>query len=495
MPLSKPALMRLTLPFAVGCVLGLLASARWLAGVPDVDGVEAAGASAEAAETPPLQVASFVQPSVVAPAVEEAPVAPAVEEAPIASVAPVLDGPAAEPPAAAAAPAEADLARQAREDSLGPGEDVIVLLGELGERETLSDALRTHGVSSRTVHEIATQMSGLFDFRYSQPKDQYRLIQGRDGTLLEFHYASSPFESYRVYREGEQYVSERREADLERRMARVAGVVDSSLYGAVTALGANPQLASDFADVFAWDVDFSRAVRSGDEFRILYERLFRKLPEGGEVFVGSGRILAARYSGAAGSHEAIYFETSKGRRGGYYRPDGSSVRRQFLKAPLKYDRISSTYTHSRLHPILKVRRPHLGIDYAAPMRTPVWAVADGRVIFKGWNGGLGKLVKIQHPNGYVTFYGHLSGYGPGLAVGSHVSQMQVIGYVGQTGLATGPHVHFHVKKGESYVNPASIKVPAGEPISSELQAEFALVRDAYLSRLDPSPLAAIDEAL
>lgn len=441
------ALARLTLPFVLGCVLGLLVSAKWVDGAARAD-----------------QASSASEPVVAA---EPAGVEPASEPAAAASSDPIF-----------AATATA----QAVESPLGPGEDVVVLLGQLDEGQTLSDALRTYGVSSRTVHEIATGLRGLFDFRYSQPGDEYRLIQGREGTLLEFHYATSPYASYRLYRDGEAYMAERRETDLERRMARIAGVVDSSLYEAVTALGASAQLATDFADVFAWDVDFSRAVRSGDEFRILYERLFRKLPDGEEAFVGPGRILAARYEGAAGSHEAIYFETSEGH-GGYYRPDGSSVERQFLKAPVKYGRISSRYSTSRLHPVLKTRRPHHGIDYAAPMRTPVWAVADGRVVFKGWNGGLGKLVKIEHPNGYVTYYGHLSGYAEGIAVGRHVSQKQVIGYVGQTGLATGPHVCFRIARDGQYVDPSRLQTQAGPPVAPEVLPLFFAARDVLLAEL------------
>jgi len=301
-------------------------------------------------------------------------------------------------------------------------------------------------------------------------------------------------EGFTVVLEGDRYAVRRDELQLTPREARIAGVVATTLHEAVKALGESPQLASDFADIFAWDIDFTRSVRPGDEFRVLYERLYF-IDEGGrESYLRPGRILAAQYEGAAGAHSAIYYESQPGQ-GGYYRADGSSVQRQFLQAPLRYARISSRYSAARHHPILRITRPHQGIDYAAPAGTPIWAVADGRVIYRGNAGGFGNLVKIRHARGYVTYYGHLSRFGSGLAVGQRVRQKQVIGYVGSTGLSTGPHVCFRIAQDGRYFNPANLHPPAGGGVSAQHRPDFFASRDSLLARLDAGSVAAAAEAL
>ena len=245
-------------------------------------------------------------------------------------------------------------------------------------------------------------------------------------------------------------------------------------------------LANDFADVFAWDIDFSRHSRPGDDFQILYERLYRTDDEGEQVYVKPGRILAAHYRGANGEYSVLYYEPEPGR-GGYFRPDGTSVEGAFLMAPLRHARITSSYSRARRHPILKVTRPHHGIDYAAAIGMPVWSVATGEVIYRGWAGGFGNLVKVKHNNGYVSYYAHLSRFAKGLRVGDRIAQKQVLGYVGQTGLATGPHVCFRVQKNGRYVNPAELRTPAGESVKPTLLATFYAARDLLLSELDDRP--------
>jgi len=190
----------------------------------------------------------------------------------------------------------------------------------------------------------------------------------------------------------------------------------------------------------------------------------------------------------------VYFETQEGH-GGYYRPDGTSVEGQFLMAPLRHARVSSSYSAARRHPILKITRPHHGIDYAAPTGTPVWAVADGEVIYRARAGGFGNLVKIRHANGYVSYYAHLSRYAKHLKVGQKVAQKQVIGYVGQTGLATGPHVCFRVAKNGQYVNPARLRTPAGEPVPSELGETFRAASAILLAELDAGTYLAAERPL
>jgi murein DD-endopeptidase MepM/ murein hydrolase activator NlpD len=367
--------------------------------------------------------------------------------------------------------------------------------GELRRGETLALALDRQEVSAQLVHEIAAALRPVFDFRYARAGDRYRLARDERGLVTEFAYRRSEWESYTLHREGETLVPERIEPAVQVEQARIAGAISTNLYDAVDALGESGELAHDFAEIFAWDVDFSRSVRPGDEFHILYERRYLKSEKGERRYVGAGRILAARYSPVLGEeHSAVYYEQGTGR-GGYYRADGSAVERQFLQAPLTYRRISSTYTTSRVHPITGRRRPHLGIDYAASTGTSVWAVANGRVTFRGWLGGLGKTVKIRHENGFESWYGHLSRY-PNLSLGQRVRQKQVIGYVGSTGLSTGPHLHFLLKKNGQLVNPSRMHAAAAEPIPRERMKQFAEARDGLLQALDARALRVVtNEAL
>jgi murein DD-endopeptidase MepM/ murein hydrolase activator NlpD len=366
----------------------------------------------------------------------------------------------------------------------------ITTEGAMRRGETLASALEKNGVSSAAVHLIATEIEPVFNFRYARPGDGYRLIQDETGQVLWFRYTRSPLQHYTIERNGEGYRLSRHDPELVRRRARIAGLVSTSLYEAVEALGEEVGVANDFAEIFAWDVDFTRGVKPGDEFSILYERLFLVGERGTETYVRPGRILAGQYSNGLQEHRAVYFEREEGR-GGYYRPDGSSVKRELLRAPLNYRRISSQFSRSRLHPILKVRRPHLGVDYAAPYGTPVWAVADGTVIFRGVEGGLGRLVKVRHSDGYVSYYGHLSRYAQSLRVGQRVQQKEVLGFVGSTGLSTGPHLHFQLMKHGRPVDPGAVHSPAGEPIPPASRQTFARVRDGLLRELDPAPLAVI----
>jgi len=410
----------------------------------------------------------------------------------VAPPAPVVEAPRAadSAPAVAPSPPEPEVAAPAPP----PAPTRIITHGELRRGDTLAAAMRRENVAPEVIHAVVEQAAAIFDFRRSQPGHRFRLVQDLDGQVVDFRYQLSNVQSIHVHLVEGAFLTEREDAELVPRVSLIAGVVTSSLYDSLLALGEGPQLANDFANVFAWDVDFSRSVQAGDEFRILYERLYRVDDDGNESYVGPGRILAARYGGSVGEHTAVYYEAGEGH-GGYYRADGSSVERQFLMAPLSYSRISSSYTSARRHPILNVTRPHYGIDYAAKEGSPVWSIADGEVIYRGWAGGFGNLVKIRHAKGYVSYYAHLSGFARGLRVGDHVRQKQVIGRVGHTGLATGPHVCFRVTRNGSYVNPARVEAPAAKPIPDENRDEFYAVRDELLSELDAGPFVATGDAL
>ncbi len=365
-----------------------------------------------------------------------------------------------------------------------PEPELTVIEGELVRRQTLGHALRKQGLDGVVIQELVGAMSPVFNFRYSKVGDLYRASLTAAGELVGFEYVRSPIESYSLKREGGKLVAAKHEPNVVVQRALLAGVVTSNLYQSVVDLGETGELAHDFAEIFAWDVDFSKA-QPGDEFRAVYERRFYETKTG-PVYLGPGRILAARYANRDDDYTAIYFEPTPSH-GGYYRPDGSAAQRQFLQAPLNYRRISSQYAASRLHPVLGIRRPHLGTDYAASHGTPVWAVADGTVVFRGWNGGLGNTVKIRHNSGYETVYGHLSGFSRSLRVGHRVRQKEVIGFVGSTGLSTGPHLHFVFTLKSRPVNPATVRIPQGAPITPALRGEFARVRNDVLGMMDPAP--------
>ncbi len=411
--------------------------------------------AAGASEGSPAQAAEAA-----AAEADELPADPAEPSVELAVVAPVAPAPPSRPPAPE---------RRIVKGSMRPG-------------DSLSSSFARAGLARALAFRIDRLVRPEFSFRRAQPGHTWTVQLDGAGALVDFRYALSRYELVHLFYDHGRPVVRQEEANLNSRRTTLQGRVESTLYEAVTARGEDSQLAHDFSEIFAWDLDFTRSVRAGDAFRVLYERLYRVDEDGSETYLRPGRILAAHYEGEVGSLEAVYFEREAGR-GGYYRPDGTSVEGKFLKAPVRHARVTSRYSSSRLHPILKIKRPHHGIDYAAPHGEPVWAVADGRVIERGWAGGFGNLVKIRHRNGYVSYYTHLSRFARGLKVGSAVRQKQVIGYVGQTGLATGPHVCFRIAKAGRYVNPATIRMPAGDAIPDRLRADFVSQRDLLLAQL------------
>jgi murein DD-endopeptidase MepM/ murein hydrolase activator NlpD len=360
-----------------------------------------------------------------------------------------------------------------------PPEGLVVLTGRIQKGGTLGSTLSAEGLPTSVVREIAAALRPVFDVRKVQPDDLYALIRDSEGEVISFEIQRGRKTVYRLERSesGELEPSASRLAQ-ERRLLHVAGVIEKSLFESMLALGERPDLVQAFADIFAFELDFSTQTRPGDEFRLVFEKFYDQ-----KGFVEYGHILAAQYRNADRDYTAIRFEDEHGERAGYYTPEGRSVRRAFLRAPVNYTRISSGYSLARLHPIFKVRRKHEGIDYAAPTGTPVWSVGDGVVAFQGWSGGFGRLVKIRHQGGFVSYYGHLSRFASSLRVGSRVSQKQVIGYVGSTGWATGPHLDFRLARNGRFVNPLTTTFPHGDPIGREDRERFESVRDELLAEL------------
>ncbi|MBN2706628.1 MAG: M23 family metallopeptidase [Deltaproteobacteria bacterium] len=261
----------------------------------------------------------------------------------------------------------------------------------------------------------------------------------------------------------------------------VAGEITESLYAAVAAAGEKDDLAWRLADIFAWDIDFIRDLRPGDRFRLLVEKRYR---EG--KFAGYGRLSAAEFINQGELYRAAYFVDAQGE--GYYDDKGRSLRKNFLKAPLDYRRISSGFSRRRFHPVLQIWRPHLAIDYAAPTGTPVWAVADGVISQRGYDKQSGNKLKLRHSNGYETVYIHLSRFANGCRRGSRVKQGQTIAYVGATGLATGPHLDFRVLKNGRPINPLNLKRTPTAPLTGERLAAFRQQTELLFADLQRSAL-------
>lgn len=266
---------------------------------------------------------------------------------------------------------------------------------------------------------------------------------------------------------------------LETHSRTVSGTIDSSLFEAMTQAGAHDQTTLALADIFAWDIDFVNDIQPGDSFTVTYEEIYEK-----GKYLQDGPILAARFVNQGREYLAVRY-VAPGGHVGYYTPDGRSLRKAFLRAPLEFTRVSSPFSLHRRHPILNLIRAHKGVDYAAPIGTPVRAAGDGKVIFAGRKGGYGNLIELDHSGGITTVYGHLSRFARGIRLGRRVEQGEVIAYVGMTGLATGPHLHYEYRVNGVFKNPQTVKLPDAVPIDDSLRADFLARTGPLLGTLYP----------
>jgi murein DD-endopeptidase MepM/ murein hydrolase activator NlpD len=264
---------------------------------------------------------------------------------------------------------------------------------------------------------------------------------------------------------------------VELRTRTITGTIDSSLFEAVTAAGAHDATAMGLYDIFGWDIDFVLDIQPGDSFIVTYQEVLRD-----GAYIKDGPILAARFVNQGRVYLAVRY-VSPDHHADYYTPDGRAMRKQFRRAPLDFTRVSSGFSLHRQHPILNLIRAHKGIDYAAPIGTPVHAAGDGRIAFAGERGGYGNEIEIDHSRGIVTVYGHLSRFASGIRSGRHVQQGDVIGYVGMTGLATGPHLHYEYRVNGVHQNPATVRLPDAVPIEGELRTDFLAKTRPLLSAL------------
>jgi murein DD-endopeptidase MepM/ murein hydrolase activator NlpD len=356
-----------------------------------------------------------------------------------------------------------------------------ILTGKIEKGQTLSTALRPFGLSQDLSASICRELQSVVNLNRVKPGDSFEIRLAPTGELKRFSFRTGPLGLYHLSPAPEAgWRAWKEDIQVDRYWARIEGEITSSLFEAVAAQGEQDKLILDFADIFAWEIDFYMDPRAGDRFRIVVEKDYVA-----GTFVRYGRILYAEYQGAGKRLEAFYYQDALSR-GDYFTPEGQSLRKALLRSPLKFTYISSGFSRARKHPILGGLRPHLGIDYAARAGTPVWAIGDGIVIFCGWNGGYGKQVIIRHRNGYESMYGHLSRFGPGIRKGKQVQQKQVIGYVGSTGLSTGPHLDFRLKQKLVFLNPLKQVSPRAAPLQGLQMRPFQESMRPLLHFLDDS---------
>ncbi|HTU32917.1 MAG TPA: peptidoglycan DD-metalloendopeptidase family protein [Candidatus Acidoferrum sp.] len=337
------------------------------------------------------------------------------------------------------------------------------------------------GIDPATAAQIAASAQSVFDLRRVHAGNELAIGRSVMGTLRAIRYRIDTDRVLLVSSTGSDFHSEIKTIPSHTELVGVTGQIQDSLFDAVTNAGEKPELALRLADIFGWDLDFYTDPRVGDTFRVVVEK---KILANGE-FGGYGRVLAAEYNNDGRAYGAVLFHDPAGNPA-YYTPDGKSMKKAFLHSPLKFAaRITSHFSLSRYHPILKIYRPHLGTDYAAPTGTPVQAVGDGRVIYAGRKGEDGNLVEIRHANSYTTYYMHLSRVL--VRDGQQVQQGQSIGLVGMTGLATGPHLDFRIERHGQFLNFERLPLPPSQPVAKSEWAEFTAARDADLAQMPPLP--------
>lgn len=356
-----------------------------------------------------------------------------------------------------------------------PASPVSVVGGRI-RNGTLYDALTAYDIPPAEILSLSKSFKPVFDFRCSRPKDYYEVSVDDQNLIQKFVYKTSPLDEYEAVKEDNgDYTVHKRKIVLDRRVVAKVFTIESSLYQAVADSGETQQVAGLMAEIFAWDIDFYLYPRKGDQIAVVYERCYKD----GE-FVKYGDILAARYVGKQKTFSAFLF--NDGQYNGYYDETGQPLKKMFLRTPLKFGRMTSSYSIRRFHPVSKRYKPHTGIDYGAPTGTPIMATANGKVTFSGRKGGYGKLIIVKHANGYQTYYGHCSRLLK--KRGQLVEQGQVIARVGSTGVSTGPHVHYEVRVKGKPLNPNKVKKSRGKPLKTDLLASFTEVVNERLLLVD-----------
>ena len=345
--------------------------------------------------------------------------------------------------------------------------------GKVQKNMNLSDVLTSYNLSPDMIQQLVTVSKPIYNIKSLIVGNRFELEKLPDGTLKTFTYVVDSDQCVRVTLTREGYKAEMRPVDYDTKTEVIAGSIKTSLFRALEEIHEGDQLALELAEIFSYDIDFHTELRRSDSFKLAVEKLSRN----GE-FVKYGKILAAEFNNKGKEFAAYYFKNPEGR-GEYYDAQGRALRREFLKSPIKFSLISSTFSRRRFHPLLKSFRPHMAVDYSAASGTPVYAAGNGRVQFAGWKGGFGRFIEINHAGELSTMYGHLSRFAAGIRSGVPVKQGQVIGYVGMTGMATGPHLDYRVARKGRLLNPLSLKFRPSSPLKPEYRESFQTGRDYW----------------
>ncbi len=344
------------------------------------------------------------------------------------------------------------------------------------------------GLTPQELHQLTHTSEDAEQLTSIKPGESLRIRLDHQDRLQELVYKPNLIETLHFTTSEEGFESRTETKELKQRRGYRSGIIEDSFYLSAKKAGLSDGLIMDLATIFGWDIDFALEIRKGDSFSVVYEEDFvDEFVEGNRY--GNGRIIAAEFSNKGRVYRAIRYDKDDGDYG-YYSPDGRSMRKAFLRAPVDFRRISSRFSKERYHPVLGKKRPHRGVDYAAATGTPIKAAGDGRVIFRGKKSGYGNTVIIKHGSKYSTLYGHMSRFQKSVKQGSKVRQGETIGYVGQTGLATGPHLHYEFRINGVHKNPLTVELPASEPIEKKYRADFMRI-----SKKEGEALDQLNEAL
>lgn len=350
------------------------------------------------------------------------------------------------------------------------------ITGTIKRGETFFDIFKKYDLDLNELQALKKAALDVHRLRKLLPGQPYKITVDKNDRVSSFEYVINDEAVLSITRTESGFSAEKRELEYERTVLNIGGVIKDNLISSIGDGKENVILALQLSDIFAWDIDFSTDLRNRDTFKIVVEALYRN-----GKFKKYGEVISAEFINNGKTYHAYRFEVNG--KSDYFDDQGKSLKKAFLKAPLSFRRISSTFSRARYHPVLKIYRPHHGLDYAAPSGTPVSSVSEGTVVFSGRKGQYGKFIIVRHRNGYKTCYGHLSRIARGIRRGTSVEQGEIIGYVGSTGLATGPHLHYEIRINDRPVNPLTVKLPDGDPIPKSLMAEFRKFRERMTARL------------
>lgn len=356
-----------------------------------------------------------------------------------------------------------------------------VIRGEIERGKTLASAL-SPSITDREIHDLVESARPRYDLKDVRPGQRFRLSLTEDKKLRTFAYAIDELRTLRVSRRIDGLHADVSSREYEVRLGAAQGVIESSLFETIDAIGEKDELAVELSEIFAWDIDFNTALRPGDTFKVAVEKFYLD----GELR-RYGKIRSAEFMNSGRTIRAVRFEGQDGI-AAYYEPSGEPLKKAFLKSPLRFTRVSSRFSSGRFHPVLHVKRAHRGTDLQATTGTPVRAIGHGTVVSASYQAGYGNLVVIRHANGYASYYGHLSKI---LArAGQRVAQSDLVGLVGATGLATGPHLHYGITKNGVWADPMRIQSPPAEPLRPEDREAFRMACAESLALLPPSSFQA-----